>query len=65
MNKENCALKLVDEIILYYDAPSKKHQILIVVNFLHVSLAFYSNHQGVFSLDILQRQASQCTVIKY
>jgi len=27
MNKENCALKLVDEIILYYDAPSKKHQI--------------------------------------
>ena len=26
MNKENCALKLVDEIILYYDAPSKKHQ---------------------------------------
>ena len=27
MNKENCALKLVDEIILYYDAQSKKHQI--------------------------------------
>ena len=26
MNKENCALKLVNEIILYYDAPSKKHQ---------------------------------------
>ena len=26
MNKENCALKLVDEIILYYDAWSKKHQ---------------------------------------
>ena len=26
MNKENCALKLVDEIILYYDAQSKKHQ---------------------------------------
>ena len=25
-NKENCALKLVDEIILYYDAWSKKHQ---------------------------------------
>ena len=23
MNKENCALKLVDEIILYYDALSK------------------------------------------
>jgi len=27
MSKENCALKLVDEIILYYDAWSKKHQI--------------------------------------
>jgi len=26
MNKENCALKLFDEIILYYDARSKKHQ---------------------------------------
>ena len=24
----NCALKLVDEIILYYDARSKKHQII-------------------------------------
>jgi len=32
MNKENCALKLVDEIILYYDARSKKHQTA-----LHVS----------------------------
>ena len=28
-NKENCALKLVDEIILYYDARSKKHKITI------------------------------------
>ena len=26
MNKENCVLKLVNEIILYYDARSKKHQ---------------------------------------
>ena len=34
MNKENCALKLVDEIILYYDALSKKHQI----TFYHISL---------------------------
>ena len=25
MNKENCALNLVDDIILYYDARSKKH----------------------------------------
>ena len=27
VNIENCALRLVDEIILYYDARSKKHQI--------------------------------------
>ena len=27
MNKENCTLKLVDEIILYYDARSMKRQI--------------------------------------
>ena len=27
MNEENCALKLIDEIILYYDARSKEHQI--------------------------------------
>ena len=27
MDKENCALKLVDEIILYYDARSKKKNI--------------------------------------
>ena len=26
MNKENCALNLVDELILYYDVRSKKHQ---------------------------------------
>jgi len=25
----NCALKLVEEIILYYDARSKKHQITV------------------------------------
>ena len=30
MNKENCALNLVDEIILYYDARSKKDQIYAV-----------------------------------
>ena len=33
MNKENCALKLVDEIVLYYDARLKKHQ--IYVNIFH------------------------------
>jgi len=28
MNKENSALKLVNEIILYYDERSKKHHII-------------------------------------
>jgi len=31
MNKEKCAVKLVDEIILYYDAQSKKHQITVYI----------------------------------
>ena len=34
MNKENCALKLVDEIMLYYDARSKKHQITTINYFM-------------------------------
>ena len=34
MNKENCALKLVDEIIQYYDAPSQKHQIVYNLCFI-------------------------------
>ena len=42
MNKENCALKLVDEIILYYDARSKKHQIRFLY-FLHC-LLFKNEH---------------------
>ena len=37
MNKENCALKLVDEIILYYDARSKKLQTKIP-NFMKIGL---------------------------
>ena len=32
MNKENCALKLVDEIILYDDARSKKHQVVVILS---------------------------------
>ena len=31
--KKNCALKLDDEIILYYDARSKKHQITVPYRF--------------------------------
>ena len=47
MNKENCALKLVDEIILYYDARSKKHQMkyLLTLCFKH----FCKSHKS-FSL---------------
>ena len=36
MNKENCALKLVDEIILYYDTRSKKtsnSKIYLIIDF--------------------------------
>ena len=41
MNKENCALKLVDEIILYYDAWSKKHQITIFVLYIYIYIYIY------------------------
>ena len=37
MNKENCALKLGEEIILYYDARSKKHQNIHTCTFVRVS----------------------------
>ena len=42
MNKENCALKLVDEIILYYDARSKKHQITVKqYSYYHFYITYY------------------------
>ena len=36
MNKGNCALNLVDEVSLFYDARSKRHQIALydIANFL-------------------------------
>ena len=34
----NCALKLVEEIILYYDARSKKHQIIRVRFVLDITI---------------------------
>ena len=49
MNKENCALKLVAEIILYYDARSKKHQITTTLFwFRKVPTCFRlrAHHQG-------------------
>ena len=38
----NCALKLVEDIILYYDARSKKHQITTYVNnsFAFIKVAY-------------------------
>ena len=55
MNKENCALKLVDEIILYYDARSKKHQMIseclspCCLNF-HISLVYVEHEQNLYVL---------------
>ena len=44
MNKENSALKLVDEIILYYDARSKKHQITKNWNFPKTFYLYVSHY---------------------
>ena len=43
MNKENCALKLVDEIILYYDARSKKHRMLIYIAGIFTFIRYFEN----------------------
>ena len=51
MNKENCALKLVDEIILYYDARSKKLQITATCFGSH-----RIHHQGVITCTGLKFQ---------
>ena len=37
MNRENCALKLVDEIILYYDARSKNIKLHILRSIIFFS----------------------------
>ena len=34
MNKKNCALKLFDEIILYYDARSKIIKLHLILHFV-------------------------------
>ena len=47
MNKENCALRLVDEVILYYDAWSKKHQI---VSFAVKTYKLQSKQQFYYNL---------------
>ena len=35
----NCALKLVEEIILYYDARSKKHKKAVYVSYGYVYIS--------------------------
>ena len=50
MNKENCALKMVDEIILYYYARSKKHQItLYIYTYIYIYI-YIVNHARFFIL---------------
>ena len=56
MNKEKCALKLVNEIILYYDARSKKHEITIklscvlsIIYIVFIIYAFISDRFDGFS----------------
>ena len=38
MNKENCALNLVDELILYYDARSKniKYHYMVYITYIDI-----------------------------
>ena len=49
MNKENCALRLVDEIILYYDARSKKHQLFYVE---WMVCMYHAECRGVGNADV-------------
>ena len=49
MNKENRALKMVDEIILYYDARSKEYQIV------NLSLPIGCTKRGLHSFRIPQK----------
>ena len=46
MTKENWALKLVDEVILYYDARSKKHESNVQLrdNRIHVNVPGLCNN---------------------
>ena len=51
MNKKNCALKLVDEIILHYDARSKKHQITFHLGYKNQSVYYVSGTSRCFFSD--------------
>ena len=54
MNKENCALKLVDEIILYYDARSKKISKWTKVLFKEIKYlpTFMKNKSVIFDITL-------------
>ena len=53
MNKENCALKLDDEITLYYDAWSKKHQNILLMNKeMCIKVGWWNNSIKKFGLAI-------------
>ena len=58
MNKENCALKLVDEIILYYDARSKKHQKVSKV-MLNVSMVMLNVSKVMLNVSKLMLNISK------
>ena len=67
LRAENCALKLVDEIILYYDARSKKHQIdvsylcIIFINYYYMYFIVKTHsvlHRGADKS--LARPTSRC-----
>ena len=62
MNKENCALKLVDEIILYYDARLKKHQISMNYIYMYMEVGLTKRHSLVPGL---QNDNGHAAVHKY
>ena len=62
-NEENCALNLVDEIILYYDARSKKHQKRdnVLVTKWHVRvIIFLRKRNNIFPFYCCQPRCFQC-----
>ena len=62
-NKESCALKLVDEIILYYDARSKKHQITFKTVFLKICGKVYNTLHDAYHI-VCNRYAYHVTIQK-
>ena len=64
MNKEKCALKLVDEIILYYDVRSKKHHMysIIAVTNKHTAKLHHVGSLYILTYDArkLEHKNRQC-----